>query len=132
MIADVPPIALGLVALLALAVLAAALLAAAGARRVKARYRELLEAVQVVQRQLSELRGRQDELTTRVAAIDERLAQRLEPAVERLARGRLAAETAAAVERAAAAGRLSAETAARLSGALAELAEEAAADGRPE
>jgi phage shock protein A len=114
---------------------AAALALGAGgwwlARRLRDRYRELLGAVELVQRQATELRTAVEEVRERTEGIEERLASRLEPELARLGRHLEVEEAAEEVRRAAAAGRLDPEVAGRLEGHLATLGEEIASGGRP-
>jgi hypothetical protein len=123
-----------------LLLLAAAALAAAWwlARRFKRRYRQLLAAVELVQRQATELRSQVDETRSRVEEtlrsverLEAFLATRLEPELERLGRHAETTQAAAAVRRAAETGRLDPAVARQLLDHLADLDEEIAAGGRP-
>jgi hypothetical protein len=116
-----------------LLLLTAAALAAAWwlARRLQRRYRHLLAAVELVQRQATELRSQVDELRLSAERIEAFLAARLAPELERLGRHAEATQAAAAVRRAAESGRLDPAVARQLLDHLADLEEEIAAGGRP-
>jgi hypothetical protein len=101
------------------------------ARRVRDRYRELLGAVELVQRQATELRTAVEEVRERTEGVEERLATRVEPELARLGRHLEVEEAAVEVRRAAAAGGLDPEVAGRLEDHLAALGGEIAAGGRP-
>jgi uncharacterized coiled-coil DUF342 family protein len=117
----------------ALLLLAAGALAGfwALARRLKARYRELLAAVELVQRQATELRQRVDELRQTAESIERSLADRVEPELRRLGSHLEVAEVTGEVRRAAQAGGLDPGVERRLLDHLARLDEEIAARGRP-
>lgn len=119
------------IALLSGLATAAAVAAAWLLARARVRYRELLEAVQLVQRQATELRTRLEESRERVERIEERLGRRVEPQLERLGRHLELEAAAAEVGRAEGAGRLAPEVARRLRDHLAALEAEIAAAGRP-
>ena len=125
------PSLFGIVAIAAVAALAAGVGALWLARKAKARYRELLEAVQTVQRQATELHWRVEETRAALMRVEDRLATRVEPELVRLGRHLELEEAASEVERAAATGRLAPEVAARLGDHLAVLGREIAAGERP-
>jgi uncharacterized protein HemX len=118
-----------LAALAALVVLALAGLAVLG--WMKRRFGELQAAVEMTQRQLTELRDRQDAIDLGVRRLDDRLAAGVEPELGRLGRALEIEEAAAEVRRAADAGRLDELTADRLLAHLADLGEASAAGERP-
>jgi hypothetical protein len=124
------PSLLGILAAAAVATVAAAAGVLWLARKAKVRYRELLGAVQTVQRQASELRSGLDETRAIAMRVEDRLAARVEPELTRLGR-HLELEDAAAEVRRAAAGRLAPEVAARLGDHLAALDREIAGGERP-
>jgi hypothetical protein len=106
-------------------------------RGLKSRYRHLLQAIELVQRQATELRTEVDRLRLRVEAIGEqvagigdRLTRRVEPELGRLTRHLAIEDTAAALRRAEAQGHLPAEAARRVERYLVELDEEVAAGDR--
>lgn len=111
---------------LAVAVTGWRLAGAAGAR-----YRELLEAVLLTQRQLTELRSRQDEVRALLERTEGRLAREVAPVLARLERRALLLETAGEVARAEEEGTLEAPVSRALLEHLAELRQENAAAGRP-
>ncbi|MFN7963645.1 MAG: hypothetical protein U0002_20455 [Thermoanaerobaculia bacterium] len=121
---------------LLLAVVAFVLLALAGAwasnrarRALQARYQTLLSAVELTQRQLTELRSQQDQIALRAARLEERLDSRLEPLLVGLARRADLIESRAELVQALASGKVSAETAAHLEAELTRLGAELAERG---
>lgn len=99
--------------------------------RARARYWELLAAVELVQRQLVELRARFEESRERVERIEALLADGVEPRLVGLERHLEVEEVASEVRRAQAADRLAPEVARRLLDHLAALDAEVVAAGRP-
>ncbi len=95
-------------------------------KALQARYQTLLAAVELTQRQLTELRSQQDQIALRAARLEERLDSRLEPLLAGLARRADLVESRAELVQALATGKVSAETAARLEAELARLGAELA------
>jgi hypothetical protein len=112
-------------------VLAGLLAAGRFAAALRSRLQTLLEAVQLTQRQLTELRSAQDALGLRVEETAQRLAERIEPRLTGIADALRSAQTADEVHRARAAGRLTEETARTLLAELDRVAEESLAGDSP-
>jgi hypothetical protein len=80
----------------------------------RARYRHLLAAVELLQRQATELRSEVDGLGERLQRIDDRLATSLQPLAQRLGRALEIEQAAEQVRGASGEGSLAPETARRL------------------
>lgn len=118
------------IGLAVLAVIAAAL-AWRLAASLRSRHQGLLAAVELTQRQLTELRSAQDLIAAEVARGSTLLASKIEPDLNGVARYLKCQQTAAEVQEARQAGRLDGETAERLLNELERLAEDSLAGEKP-
>ncbi len=119
------------IGLAAVMVVAGLVLAWRLATIMRARHHDLLTAVQLTQRQLTELRSAQDAISAQLAENSARLAEKIEPELEAVGGYLQSRQTAAEVERARDTGALNQETAERLLRELERLGEDRLAGESP-